>query len=97
MQGNDVSMVEVFTHKVSKSSESNFQPRNAKKISEPPSTPWKDASFLLYRHNKYVMAAHPAAKAISTQDITDKARRELLQLLEAVCQNKRLVQIGTDE
>lgn len=30
------------------------------------------------------MAAHPAAKAINTQDITDKARRDLLQLLEAV-------------
>ena len=30
------------------------------------------------------MAAHPAAKAIDTQAITDKARRDLLQLLEAV-------------
>jgi Flp pilus assembly protein TadG len=32
-----------------------------------------------------VMAAHSAARAINTQDITDKARRDLLQLLEAVC------------
>lgn len=30
------------------------------------------------------MAAHSAAKAINTQEITDKARRSLLQLLEAV-------------
>lgn len=30
------------------------------------------------------MAAHSAAKAINTQDITDKARRELLHLLETV-------------
>lgn len=31
------------------------------------------------------MAAHPAVKAINTQEITDKARRGLLLLLEAVC------------
>ena len=30
------------------------------------------------------MAAHSAAKAIDTQGITDKARRDLLQLLETV-------------
>ena len=30
------------------------------------------------------MAAHPAAKAIDTQEITEKAVRDLLQLLEAV-------------
>jgi len=30
------------------------------------------------------MAAHPAGKAINTQDITDKARRDLLLLLESV-------------
>ena len=30
------------------------------------------------------MAAHPAAKAIDTLEITDKARRDLLQSLEAV-------------
>jgi hypothetical protein len=33
------------------------------------------------------MAAHPAAEAINTQEITDKARRDLLQLLEAVCKH----------
>ncbi|KAK3719096.1 Vacuolar protein-sorting-associated protein 33 [Vermiconidia calcicola] len=37
------------------------------------------------------MAAHPAAKAINTQEITDKARRDLLQLLEAVRGKKNLV------
>ncbi|RMX94978.1 hypothetical protein D0868_11999 [Hortaea werneckii] len=37
------------------------------------------------------MAAHPAAKAIDTQAITDKARRDLLQLLEAVRGKKNLV------
>lgn len=31
------------------------------------------------------MAARTATKAINTQDVTDKARRELLLLLEAVC------------
>ena len=36
------------------------------------------------RTRKYVMAVHPAAKAIDTQDITEKARRDLLQLLETV-------------
>lgn len=30
------------------------------------------------------MAAHSAARAINTQEITDKARRDLLQLLETV-------------
>ena len=33
---------------------------------------------------EHAMAAHPAAKAINTQEITDKARRGLLQLLEGV-------------
>lgn len=32
-----------------------------------------------------VMAAHSAVRAINTQDITAKAERDLLQLLEAVC------------
>lgn len=31
------------------------------------------------------MAVPPAGRAINTQDITDKARRDLLHLLEAVC------------
>ena len=30
------------------------------------------------------MAVNTAAKAINTQDITEKARRDLLQLLESV-------------
>ncbi|KAK5134365.1 hypothetical protein LTR08_006545 [Meristemomyces frigidus] len=37
------------------------------------------------------MAAHPAAKAIDAQDITNRARRDLLQLLEAVRGKKNLV------
>ncbi|EMC94972.1 hypothetical protein BAUCODRAFT_34968, partial [Baudoinia panamericana UAMH 10762] len=37
------------------------------------------------------MAAHAATKAIDTQDITDKARRALLQQLEAVRGKKNLV------
>ncbi|KAK6440400.1 Vacuolar protein-sorting-associated protein 33 [Oleoguttula sp. CCFEE 5521] len=37
------------------------------------------------------MAAHSAARAINAQDITDKARRDLLQLLEAVRGKKNLV------
>ncbi|KAK5124209.1 hypothetical protein LTR85_001912 [Meristemomyces frigidus] len=37
------------------------------------------------------MAAHPAAKAINTQEIADKAQRDLLQLLEAVRGKKNLV------
>ncbi|CAK1363262.1 unnamed protein product [Cercospora beticola] len=37
------------------------------------------------------MAAHSAAKAINTQEITDKARRELLLLLESVRGKKNLV------
>ncbi|KAK5108848.1 hypothetical protein LTR62_007738 [Meristemomyces frigidus] len=37
------------------------------------------------------MAAHPASKAIITQDFTDKARRELLHLLESVRGKKNLV------
>ncbi|KAK5172224.1 Vacuolar protein-sorting-associated protein 33 [Saxophila tyrrhenica] len=37
------------------------------------------------------MAAHPAVKAINTQEITEKARRGLLQLLEAVRGKKNLV------
>jgi len=36
------------------------------------------------------MAAHPAVKAINTQKITDKARRDLLQLLEAVGEPHRI-------
>lgn len=36
------------------------------------------------------MAAHPAIKAINTQDITDKARRGLLLLLEAVSKTRPL-------
>ncbi|KAK4565497.1 Vacuolar protein-sorting-associated protein 33 [Recurvomyces mirabilis] len=37
------------------------------------------------------MAAYPAGKAINTQDITDKARRDLLLLLESVRGKKNLV------
>ncbi|KAK3675693.1 Vacuolar protein-sorting-associated protein 33 [Recurvomyces mirabilis] len=37
------------------------------------------------------MAAHSAGKAINTQDITDKARRDLLLLLESVRGKKNLV------
>ncbi|CAK4030792.1 Vacuolar sorting-associated 33A [Lecanosticta acicola] len=37
------------------------------------------------------MAAHSAAKAINTQEITDKARRDLLHLLEGVRGKKNLV------
>ncbi|KAF2482502.1 Sec1-like protein [Neohortaea acidophila] len=37
------------------------------------------------------MAVHTAAKAINTQDITDKARRDLLLLLESVRGKKNLV------
>ncbi|KAF2163969.1 hypothetical protein M409DRAFT_68210 [Zasmidium cellare ATCC 36951] len=37
------------------------------------------------------MAAHPAAKAINTQEITDKARRDFLRLLEGVRGKKNLV------
>ena len=32
-----------------------------------------------------VMAAHSAVRAINSQEITDKARRDLLHLLEGVC------------
>lgn len=35
-----------------------------------------------------VMAANPAVKAINTQEFTDKARRDLLQLLESVCKRR---------
>jgi hypothetical protein len=31
------------------------------------------------------MAAHSAVRAINSQEITDKARRDLLHLLEGVC------------
>ena len=41
-----------------------------------------NAAFSLPRCN--VMAAHPAAKAINTQEISNKAQRDLLQLLETV-------------
>ena len=32
-----------------------------------------------------VMAAHSAVRAINSQEITEKARRDLLHLLEGVC------------
>lgn len=41
-----------------------------------------NAAFSLICCN--VMAAHPAAKAINTQELTSKAQRDLLQLLETV-------------
>lgn len=40
--------------------------------------------FLYHPVHHVAMAAHSAAKAINTQEITDKARRELLLLLESV-------------
>lgn len=39
------------------------------------------------RH-RHVMASSPVAKSINTRDITEKVRRELLLLLEAVCKHK---------
>lgn len=43
------------------------------------------------------MAAHTAAKAINTQNITDKARRDLLLLLEAVCKHTRSLEDATPD
>lgn len=46
-------------------------------------------------HNNNVMAAQSAAKAINTQEIIDKARRDLLHLLEAVCKHGPVAKLET--
>ena len=65
-------------------------PRTPRQLAEPHRPHFARCLGRLIHAINYVMAAHPAAKAINTQEITDKARRDLLQLLEAVCERHLL-------
>ena len=91
IQESSESMARLLIHKSSKSLTQTFkfklQEDETKRqdISEAAFNLIRSVYFPSQHQESHVMAAQSAAKAINTQEITDKARRELLLLLESVC------------